>query len=129
MEPTVFEHRRLKVYVAGPISKGDVAENVAKGIEYGKMMLRDGLAPYIPHLDTYMFGHSGESEWNGLLEWDLEWVAASDALFRIAGESAGADLEVKVARSLGIPVFYNYAMLVDYAFLKGLTGKQKVRVP
>lgn len=111
--------------------------NIKKGIEYGKMMLRDGLAPYIPHLDTFMFKpeqalvnpESGESEWKGLLEWDLEWVAASEALFRIAGESTGADLEVEVARSLGIPVFFNYAMLLDYAFLKGLTGKQKVRVP
>jgi hypothetical protein len=86
---------------------------VWNGIRWGKRMLQDGLAPYIPHLDAYMTlaaaqEVSGDSLWKPLLEWDIEWVAASEALFRIAGESSGADLEVKVAKELGIPVFHEY---------------------
>lgn len=124
-----MERRRLRVYVAGPISQGNVEYNIQRGIEFGKQMLRDGLAPYIPHLDTFMFGGSGADQWNGLLEWDLEWVAASEALFRILGPSKGADLEVKVAEELGIPVFWSYPMLLEHADQLGLRGKRKVEVP
>lgn len=108
-----FERRRLRVYVAGPISKGDVWENVITGIRWGRTMLRDGLAPYVPHLDAYLTlepgqapPEDGHSTWNALLEWDLEWVSVSDAIFRIAGESRGADLECNVATKLGIPVYH-----------------------
>lgn len=122
-----FERRRLRVYVAGPISKGDVFENVAKGMKWGKKMLRDGLAPYIPHLDAFML-MTDEVSWNAFLEWDAEWVAQAEALFRVAGESKGADLEVELANSLGIPVFFEDGIIADYndlllyAELKQLTG-------
>ena len=132
MDSVEFERRRLRVYVAGPISKGDFSANVRRGIEWGKQMLRDGLAPYIPHLNAtpaFVDGDGGGENWKGYLEWDLEWVAASEALFRIAGESAGADLEVEHAKSLGIPVFYNYPLLLEFAQGMHLTGKQKVVVP
>jgi hypothetical protein len=127
---STFERRRLRVYIAGPISKGDVAENIRQGLEWGRIMLHDGLAPYIPHLDSFLFGDSGEEsgadQWKGLLEWDVEWVAASEVVFRIPGESKGADLECRIARSLRIPVYHSYGALLDYAELRGLRGKQKV---
>jgi hypothetical protein len=127
-----FERRRLRVYIAGPISKGDTFENVMAGIRWGRRMLEDGFAPYVPHLDAYMTLNPGTpptdepSEWNALLEWDLEWVSCSDALFRISGESTGADLEAEVALSLGIPVYedWDYAGLKEYARSLGLNGKR-----
>src|ERR1051326_8071478 len=132
-----FERRRLKVYVAGPISKGDVFENGVAGVRWGRRMLQDGLAPYVPHLDAYMTLSAGGAPpeansgdytlWNSLLEWDLEYVASSDAVFRIDGESRGADLECKVARELGIPVFHErfgrvggYEALLLHAQARGL---------
>jgi hypothetical protein len=121
-----FERRRLRVYIAGPISLGDVDENIRQGLEWGRTMLRDGLAPYIPHLDTFLFGGTNADEWHGLLEWDLEWVSVSEAVFRLPGESKGADLEVRMARELSIPVFHSYGTLLDYAHLHGLRGKRTV---
>lgn len=138
----MFERRRLRVYVAGPISKGDVFENVTNGIRWGRKMLEDGLAPYVPHLDAYLTLNAaapppveGEESplWRSLLEWDLEWVAASEAVFRIHGESKGADLECRMAEELGIPVFredeyeegfgWGYASLLRFArYEKGLAG-------
>lgn len=133
-----FERRRLRVYVAGPISKGDVFDNIVRAIKFGRQMVHDGLAPYIPHFDAYMFAwgdgtgaNTEEISWNGYLEWDLEWVATAEAVFRVAGESRGADLEAEIAFGLGIPVFYDdpdglgYAALLDFAEGKGLTGVRK----
>lgn len=130
----MFERRRLRVYVAGPISKGDTLKNVHRAIEFGAQLLEDGFAPYVPHLDAYMTLAAaaetpGQSDdWRKLLEWDLEWVSVSDAVFRLSGESVGADLECSVAADLGIPVFREgyvqggYADLRRLAEKRGLTG-------
>ena len=36
---------------------------------------------------------------------DLQWLRVCDALFRLAGESKGADIEVALAMELGKLVF------------------------
>lgn len=101
-----FERRRLRVYVAGPISTGDMLQNVHAATLWGRQMVQDGLAPYVPHLDAYMLAREEEISWNAYLEWDLEWVVQSEALFRLHGASKGGDLEVRHARAAGVPVFY-----------------------
>jgi hypothetical protein len=124
------------VYVAGPISS-DVFEGVHRGFAAGKQMFEDGMAPFIPHADAFWF--LGEGNWNAYLEYDLEYVSVSDAVFRLAGASKGADLECDIAVSLGIPVFYqslvpNTPLDVDpgYTSLRSaakglnLAGKQQV---
>jgi hypothetical protein len=134
-----IERRRLRVYCAGPISTGDVFDNVVRGIRFGRQMVEDGLAPYIPHLDAYALGtcypetNTHTMSWNSALEWDLEWVEASEAVFRLAGESKGADLEVQRAKDEGIPVFYEepnhhqagYTGLLRYARKHGLDGVRR----
>jgi hypothetical protein len=137
-EQDTFERRRLRVYVAGPISKGDVFDNIVRAIKWGRRMVHDGLAPYIPHFDAFMFAwgdgtglNTEEIGWNSYLEWDLEWVAVSDAVFRVAGESKGADLECRIAEQLGIPIFYEdngpllYDDLLLYAEMSSLSGVRK----
>lgn len=135
-----FERRRLRVYVAGPISS-DIFEGVTRAIRVGKQMVADGLAPYIPHLDAFMFMHHEDGAWNSFLEWDLEWSTLAEAVYRLEGASRGADLEVKMAEELGTPVFHEsptvvrdrrttsgyrteggYATLLKYATEQGLRG-------
>jgi hypothetical protein len=130
MAEVSFERRRLKVYVAGPISTGDTFENVHRAIRWGRQMVFDGLAPFVPHFDAFMLASAADISWNAYLEWDLEWVASSDAVFRVSGESKGGDLEVAHAEALNLPVFYehpaleqlSYQDLLTFASLKGLTG-------
>lgn len=127
-----IEHRRLRVYVAGPMSHGDVFDNMVRGIKAGRQMVADGLAPYIPHLDLFLMGASyidtntHTLQWNSALEWDLEWVASSEAVYRLEGPSKGADLEVERAIEHGIPVFFEdtnqYDDLMQYARNRNLTG-------
>ena len=131
-----FERRRLRVYVAGPISKGDVFDNIVRAIKAGRTMVQQGLAPYIPHFDAYMFAwgdgsgqNTEEVSWNGYLEWDLEWVAQSEAVYRVYGESKGADLECSIASKLGIPIFYEHGdgmnKLLAFARERSLTGVRR----
>lgn len=122
-----FERRRLRVYVAGPIS-GDVFEGVHRGFAAGRKMFLDGMAPFIPHSDAFWF-LGDEHYWNAYLEYDLEYVSVCDAVYRLSGESKGSDLEVQIALELGIPVFYEehneYDQLLGFAKHLGLDGIRK----
>lgn len=132
-----IERRRLRVYLAGPMSGGDRFENITSAIRTARTMVQDGLAPYVPQFDAYMF--PGEDiTWNGFLEWDLEWVAVSEAVYRLPGPSKGADLECLKAAERGIPVFYGtedyeptgvldlgYRKLLEYAQENSLTGVRR----
>lgn len=48
------------------------------------------------------------------LENDLPWVAVSDVVLRLPGESTGADEETAFAESLGVPVVYLYEELLRW---------------
>jgi hypothetical protein len=125
----VTERRRLRVYVAGPISS-DVFSGLHRGVEAGRKLFLDGLAPFVPHFDAFFFLPDGN--WNAYLEYDLEYILTTEAVFRLGGESKGADLEVKHAMEAGIPVFYEYddggyEALLAYAERRGLAGKRAAK--
>lgn len=104
--------KKIKIYVAGPYTKGDVALNVHHAIEMSDQLLKLGFAPFCPHLFHFwhmMFPHDYK-EW---LDLDNQFVGCCDALLRISGESSGADKEVELAGSLDIPVFYTIGKLVE----------------
>lgn len=130
---------RKKIYVAGPVALGNLADNVNRAAEAGLRLLKAGLSPFVPHLSVFFDGVSTryESEPEGepgsnaywararhfpggtaAEDWysmDEPWVKASDALLRLPGESRGADLEVGWAGEAGIPVFYSVDDVVDWA--------------
>lgn len=113
-----------RIYVAGPISKGDLSGNIKRGINAAVELMRRGYAVYCPHFSA--FAGFGESPYKSSAliekspclthqEWlanDLPWVAVSDAVLRLPGESVGADLEVRHAESLGIPVYESMDQLL-----------------
>lgn len=103
----------IKIYVAGPYTKGDVAQNVRNAIETGNNLRSLGFTPFIPHLTHFwhlLIPH-GIDYWYA---YDLEWLEQCDALFRLPGESTGADREVERAREMGLPVFTNFEELIKY---------------
>lgn len=110
---------RMRVYVAGPITKGDLRENINKARAAGDQLLKAGFAPLVPHLTCYWAGDTPEVLPSGTVQedWyaiDLPWVAVSEAVVRIPGESTGADKEVALARSLGIPVYESVESLIAH---------------
>lgn len=96
-------HRRTRVYVAGPYSGGDVAQNVARAMDIADDLLRGGFAPFCPHLSHFLHLHHPH-DYETWMALDMAWLAACDVLVRIPGESPGADREVAEAEAIGIPV-------------------------
>jgi len=95
----------MRVYVAGPYTKGDVAVNVRTAMEAGIVLLEAGHAPYVPHLTHFLHLHKPQpyTTWTGL---DNAYLPYCEALIRLPGESGGADDEVVLAHKLSIPVFH-----------------------
>lgn len=95
-----------KVYVAGPISKGDHPRNLRQAIDAGLTLLKLGYSPYVPHLDFLMaLIEPSVFTYEIVLPWDLDWLKECDAVLRLPGESKGADIEEEFAYKHGIPVF------------------------
>lgn len=94
------------VYVAGPLTKGNLFANVREAALMGDRVWRAGFAPFVPHVFSL-----GEvivpREYEDAMAFDFEWVRRCDALLRLEGESPGADREVAYARECLIPVYYN----------------------
>jgi hypothetical protein len=98
----------MKIYVAGPYTKGDVAKNVHKAIEVGNNLRALGHTPFIPHL-THFWHLLIPHEVDYWYVYDIEWLLECDAVFRIEGESNGADTEVETAKINDMPVYTSYA--------------------
>ena len=97
--------RTLRVYVAGPYTS-DPEKCTSAAIEVGNALLDAGHAPFVPHLAHYWETNHGARHYEDWMRIDLAWLAVADAVIRIPGESSGADREVELARSLGIPVLH-----------------------
>lgn len=112
--------RRPIVYIAGPISKGDMAHNIGQANDAQIALMKAGFAPINPMLSVFVgYPHDREpntmprgtthADWMGM---DLPLVEVCDALLRLPGESKGADNEVAHARLHNIPVFHDLDSLV-----------------
>jgi len=95
----------MKVYIAGPYTKGDVAANVSKAITAAENLARHGYTPYIPHL-THFWHLIYQHEIDFWYKYDMEWLETCDCVLRLEGESYGADAEVKRALELGKKVYF-----------------------
>lgn len=101
----------FRVYLSGPIGNGNLAtpaeqrSNVTLAVTHFVELIRRGFAPFCPHLTYHVeqdYGHKvAYQDW---LAVDLEWVAVADAIYRLPGKSVGADIEVRHAKKLNIPV-------------------------
>lgn len=108
---------RAKVYVAGPYTKGDVAVNVRNAIRAANDLADLGFAPFVPHF-THFWHMLHPRPYEFWLELDNQFLPHCDAVLRLPGESGGADKEVALARTLGLPVFHDIGAL-DAHFPKG----------
>lgn len=95
----------MRIYVAGPYTKGDVAVNVREAILAGEQLARMGHTPFIPHL-THFWHLVQLHPVEFWYEQDLVWLRQCQALLRMPGESTGADREVYEAQKLGLRLYF-----------------------
>lgn len=112
----------MKVYIAGPYTKGDVAANVYEAIKYAHLLADLGCYPFVPHL-THFWHLVFQRPYEYWLNLDNQFLPCCDVLLRIPGESNGADKEVELANSLDIPVFYEWNHFIHYH--KALKDKEQ----
>lgn len=105
---------KIKVYVAGPYTKPDPCINTHNAIKVANALMDAGLSPFLPHLSHFWHTVTPKpyQEW---LDLDFEWITVCQVLYRMPGESSGADKEVALAESLGIPVFRSLQLLLEWA--------------
>lgn len=108
-----MSHRRLRVYISGPITKGDRIANFAQACEAQTRLMQHGFAPLNPML-TMLHPAAWTIDHDQWIACDLPWVEAADAVLRLPGESTGADTECRHAMECGIPVARCVAALIAW---------------
>lgn len=106
------------VYVSHPIGALDEGRKsrLLTAFDTGARLLQEGLDPFVPGLWAMARSESEHiltyEKW---MAYDLRWVEKCDAVLRIPGHSPGADREVAHAEKLGIPVFFDEDLLLEWA--------------
>ena len=107
-----------RIYVAGPYTKGDVAINVRNAYEAANQLADMGFAPFVPHA-THFWHMLFPRPYEFWLDLDNEFLPCCAAVLRLPGESGGADKEVGLARSLGLPIFTEVDALAKHFGVRG----------
>ena len=102
------------VYIASPYTIGDVAKNVRRQVDTATILIDCGMAPFWP-LNSHFLHMFWPKSYETWVKLDEAWVKKCDALYRLEGESNGADREVLIAKENGIPVFYNLNDLYEWS--------------
>lgn len=101
--------RRLRVYIAGPMTCGTAGsfnmEKIHEAIEAHFTLIELGFVPHCPQLTVFcelMQPHRiSYEQW---LKLDMNYIADSDVVLRIPGLSPGAERECEYAEALCKPV-------------------------
>ena len=104
---------RKRIYIAGPMTKGDRVKHLATALTVYRTLMQLEFAPFCPQL-TFLVDSLIRQPHESWLEADLPWVQAADAILRIPGESKGADMEVDCARRHDIPVFETIEQIINH---------------
>ena len=103
-----------RIYVAGPYSRGIPDETMAKVADAAEALATAGLAPFIPHTMTFLWAVRYQHPVQFWYDFDMEWLAACDAVVRLPGASTGADKEVEWAIEKGKPIFHSVEECIAY---------------
>lgn len=102
------------VFISAPYS-AHPAHCTRVAIEAGMDLWATGLVtPLVPHLTLLadLVRPMPVEDW---YRYDLELLARCDAVYRLPGDSTGADTETAAARQLNIPVFEHREHLLRWA--------------
>lgn len=101
------------VYIASAYSLGDPVENVNAQIRAANELRKAGFNPFLPLLQHYEQVQFPR-EYQYWMDVSIDWMKKCDCVFRLPGESNGADVETLHANLMNMPVFYELENLVRY---------------
>lgn len=109
-----------KIYIAGAYSADtglEMLDNIRKGMRMATKVMLAGFAPYCPWLDhqfAFMLREREELIVEDYRDVSMEWLKVSDAMLVLPKflYSVGTAEEIKVAKSLGIPIYFTFADMV-----------------
>ncbi len=108
------------IYLSGQMTNGeklDPTENIKAACRVADALETQGHDVYIPHLTWYM-AEVCPHEYDEWIKRDLRWVARSDLVIRIPGESKGADIETEFAKKHGIRVIELEPVFLEFDYQK-----------
>jgi hypothetical protein len=109
--------KKYKVYIASKYSLGNKIWNIINSFKIYNDLLKLDFIPYAP-LHSHFIDKYYPQDYDTWLEIDFNWILACDVLYRVSGESKGADKEVDFAILNKIPVFTNINDLLTWKLEK-----------
>ena len=97
---------RFTVFISGPYSGGGVEQNLDNVKEIASRLIDLGFAPIIPHFYHYV-DMKYNKPYDIWLECALELLERADILFRLPGDSPGADKEEELANTLNMAIYHS----------------------
>lgn len=112
-----------RVYVCGKLRDNnplDYLKHVYKMTSEAEKILKAGFAVFVPGWDLILNLSGGNSDFKEVFNNSIEWLKVSDALYVCDNwrTSKGSKKEIKMAKKLGIPVFFDLNSLIKYMRLK-----------
>ena len=115
--------RRLRIYVAGAYDTVDqvkLFQNISRGLRASTELILAGFSPFCSWIDILykILLKEGETLSRAeLFEYVTAWLPVSDAVLVLpeSEDSVGTKEEMRLARELGIPVFYTMEDLLAWA--------------
>lgn len=92
----------MRIYLAGPISSNP-EKNLDIALDVSNQVIDKGHNPYMPNYNYYLNAKKVR-DYELWMKLDDEWLRQCEAIYRIPGESPGADREMVVAREIGLLV-------------------------
>lgn len=100
------------VYIAGPYTSPDPVTNVRDAVFAAETVRALGGVPFVPHL-FHLWHTISPHDYDFWMALDFDMLARCDVVWRIPGESPGADREVAEAAKRGISVVIDVRSLAD----------------
>lgn len=105
--------KRCLVYIAGPLTLNGTHRNVHAACAIWEQFRLNDVIAICPHWSSIqdMVLPICYDSW---IKYDFDLIPHCSAIFRMPGDSPGADQETALADRLGIPVFHDFARCTQY---------------
>ena len=95
----------MRIYIASPYTQGDPLANVRRQIDAAEQLATKGHVPILPLL-SHFWDEVYPHPWEFWIAQCLQLLPMADAVLRLDGVSVGADIEVREAKNIGLPIYY-----------------------